>query len=165
MLYCPHGSVRSSFESMGEIRFLEIPIQIYLSIYFLSGQSQSLRNLLCGYTSLGNTYFIYFHIHELKSLALTRRWVLAKPVFGCCSSSSSIIINAYGCSACWFCRRSIRAMHIGLLATVYLWTIHQGLGSENLMWRAPEHKGMLGLLHSTSALVTFIYHSAPLLSK
>lgn len=56
-------------------------------------------------------------------------------------------------------------MHIHLSVTVYMRTIHQGLGSENLIWSTPEHKGMLGLLHSTSALVTFMYHSALLLSK
>lgn len=162
MLYCQHGSVRSFCQSMGEIRLLEIPVQIYLSTDCLSGQSPSQGKLLCGYNSLGNTYFVYFHIHELKSLPLTRRWVLDEPVFTCSSCS---IINAHTCSACWFCRRNIRAMHIGLSATIYTWTIHHGLGSENLMWSMSEHKGMLGLLHSTSALVMFIYHSAPLPSK
>lgn len=56
-------------------------------------------------------------------------------------------------------------MHTRLLATIYVRTIHQGLGSENLIWSTSEHKGMLGLLHFTSALVTFISHSAPLLCK
>lgn len=68
MLYCPHGSVRSSYESVGEIRFLEITVQECLAIDCLSVQSQSLRNPLSGYTSLGNTYFSYFHICKLKFL-------------------------------------------------------------------------------------------------
>lgn len=68
MLYCPHGSVRSSYESVGEIRFLEITVQECLAIDCLSVQSQSLRNPLSGYTSLGNTHFSYFHICKLKFL-------------------------------------------------------------------------------------------------
>lgn len=41
MLYCPHGSVRCPYESMGEIRLLEMPVEIHLSIHCLSGQSVS----------------------------------------------------------------------------------------------------------------------------
>lgn len=95
MLYCPHGSVRSSYESMGEIRFLEIPIDIYLSIDCLV-VSHSFRETFC-VAILGNMYFSYFYIYELKSLLPTRRLVLAKPVFRCCSSSS--VTNVYSCAA------------------------------------------------------------------
>lgn len=71
MLYCPHGSVRSSYESMGEIRFLEIPIQIYLSIDCLV-VSHGFRETYF-VAVLGNTHFGYFYISELKSLPPTRR--------------------------------------------------------------------------------------------
>lgn len=43
-------------------------------------------------------------------------------------------------------------MHIRLLTTICLWTIHRGPENRNLVWSTLEHKGILGLLHSTSAL-------------
>ena len=38
-------------------------------------------------------------------------------------------------------------MHIRLLATVYVRTIHQGLGSENLIQSTSKHEGMPSPLH------------------
>lgn len=72
MLYCPHGSVTSSYESMGEIRFLEIPFQIYLNIDCLGGQSQFQRNLLCGYTW---TYIFQLFLHLWTEISSSNKEV------------------------------------------------------------------------------------------
>lgn len=92
----------------------------------------------------------------MKLLPLSRRWVQAKPGFRWCSSSS--VTNTYGCSACWFWTRGIKAMHMCLLATVCVLTVRQGLGSEDRIRSTSAHKGMLGLLQShTSHFCLLLY--------
>lgn len=86
-------SVGSCNESVGKIRFLQIILQVYVSFDSLGG-SQFQRNLLCGYTSLGNAYFSYFHILEPKSLPLTRRWVLIKPAQVTAAASALLMPTA-----------------------------------------------------------------------
>lgn len=143
MLYCPHGSVRCPYESMGEIRLLEMPVEIHLSIHCLSGQSVSEKPSL----------WLCLEIC-ISVISVFVRWNFF--LHQGAESWPSWCSDGAAAAALW---TPTVALHAGseqgasrqctcLLATVCVLTVRQGLGRENLVQSTSAHKGMLGLRQS-----------------